>query len=265
MKLLSLFFYSRSIMKSFLFLLISVIPLLVLGQDTIGDKISPKKERIFFEGSAGVSVPFGSYSKFDRMNKTAGFAGTGYLFQLTGTWMGKRDLGLAVQYSYQWNSLVSSAQDGTLVGRTYPIGGGGWSNHYLMLGGVYNKQIKNFMVNVKLMGGLVFAFSPLFNYTSIDSLHQKTTGYGSGFAYQVAVAGGYSISPRWHLKLEVGVLGGIPTFHKQYGGEFLRIDSYIDPQTHAINYYYVYAPAILLDLKNYINTFNASFGIIFKL
>ena len=239
--------------------------LLIFGQEKKNDKNEPEKEQLIFEGSAGVSLPFGTYAERNRENENAGFADPGFLIQFTGAWMGKYDLGLAIQYSFQRNPLISAAHNDTLEGRTYPIGPGNWSNHYALIGGVYNKQIKKFLVNVKLMGGLVFAFSPLFNYTSLDSLHKQTTGYGSGFAYQVAVAGGYSISPRWHLKLEASLLGGIPTFHKQYGGEYLYTATTRDPQTGAIRYYNVYAPAVLLDLKNYINTFNVSLGVVFKL
>lgn len=246
-------------------ILIVLMPLLMFGQAKSGDKKVHEKERFILEGSAGVSVPIGSYSTNDRFNKKSGFAQTGSLFQVTIDWMDKKDFGMALQYSYQYNPIQSSSVHDTLPGRTYPLGSGGWSNHYLMIGPVYYKEIKKFVIDAKVMGGLVFAFSPLFNYTSPDSLHTKVTSYGSGFAYEAAAGVGYRVSSNLQIKFDVSILGAIPTLHKQYGGEYLGTVDYRNPQTGAIEYISIYAPAVVLDLKNYISTFNASFGIIIKL
>lgn len=246
-------------------MMIFLLPYSVMAQETSSNKKPAEPNLFFLEGSFGVSTPVGSYLNAEPENKKSGFAKTGYLFQVTLDWMGKKDIGMAIQYSNQNNPIQSSLKYDTLPGRTYPMGSGSWSNHYFLIGPVYYKEIKKFVIDVKILGGVVLAFSPLFNYTSPDSLHRTVKGYGSGFAYEFAVDGGYSVSSRLQVKVGICFLGAFPTFHKQYGGEYMGTDTYVDPVTHAVEYVNVYAPAVLIDLKNYITTFNASVGVIIKL
>jgi hypothetical protein len=270
---LSLFLRFRDMRNYFYLLLVMMIPAVLMGQEPSKDKKVREKQRIFLEGSLGVSTPLGSYMTDDRQDKKSGFARTGYLFQATCDWMGKKDLGLAIQYSYQHNPIASSAKNDTLPGRTFPLGTGSWSNHYIMIGPVYYKELNKFTLDVKLLGGVVLAFSPLFSYTSPDSTLKTVTNYGSGFSYQFAVGGGYSLSSRLRIKLDISFLGAIATFSKHFGGDYLETVPARDPETGEILrdefgriiYVDVYSPLISLDLKNIISTFNASIGVIFKL
>jgi len=240
------------------------MPIALFSQTASKDKKPREPQRIYFEGSFGVSVPMGQYMKDDTNSKKSCFAQPGYLIQVTCGWMGKKDLGLAFQYTFQNNPILSYVKNAVLPERTFPLGSGSWSNHYLMIGPVYYKEIHKFTLDAKLLGGIIFAFSPLFNYTSPDSTLKTVKNYGSGFAFQFAFGGGYSISSRVKIKLNFGFLGAIPTFRKQYGGEYLETRTYKD-QYGVINTVDVFAPVVNLDLKNYISTFNASIGVIFKL
>jgi hypothetical protein len=260
--------------KNFYLLMILFLPIVLLGQETSKEKKVHAKERIFLDGSVGVSLPVAQYHNADTNSKKAGFAQTGFLFQVTFGWMGKKDLGLSIQYSYQSNPITSSVKNVTLPDRVAPVGSGGWSNHYILIGPIYYKEIGKFAVDAKLLGGVVFAFSPLFNYTSPDSTMRTVTNYGSGFAYEVAVGGGYNIASGVMLKLTVSFLGGIPTLRKQFGGEYLgKIPAkdpvtgeiLIDPITGRPIYNDDYSPLVTLDLKNYLSALNISAGIIIKL
>ncbi len=250
------------------------MPVVLLGQESAKEKKVHEKQRIFLEGYLGVSVPIGQYLKDDTNSKKSGFAQTGYLVQITCDWMGNKDMGLAIQYTYQNNPILSSAKNAILPERVFPLGSGSWSNHYLMIGPVFYKEISKFTIDARLLGGVVFAFSPLFSYTSPDSTQKTVKNYGSGFAYQLAFGAGYSLTSRVIIKLNLSFLGAIPTFRKQFGGEYLgrkpELDPITgepikDPFTGLIIYHDVYAPVFKFDLKNSISTFNASIGIIFKL
>ena len=274
LKPLSLHLRFYNMRKYFYLVTFFLMPFILLSQEASKDKKAREKERIFFEGSIGVSVPIGQYMKDDTNSKKAGFAQPGYLIQVTCDWMGKKDFGLALQYTYQNNPIKSSAQTAILPERTFPLGSGSWSNHYILAGPVYYRELGKFTLNGKLLGGVMFAFSPLFNYTSPDSTLRTVKNYGSGFAYQVAFGCGYSLSSKVKIQLSLSFLGAIPTFKKKFGGEYLGKKPEIDPETGEpikdpytglVIYYDVYAPWVLFDLKYVISTVNASVGIIFKL
>jgi hypothetical protein len=253
-------------MKKYQFLfLVLLVPVFLNGQTVQEEEQAVKKDRLSLEGSFGVSVPFGDYTKTDPESKNSGFARTGFLGQLTVEWVGKQNMGFGAQYTYQNNPVASSASHDTLVGRTFPLGTGSWSNHYVMIGPVYNGQFGKLSLDVKLMGGIVFAFSPLFSYTSLDSTHKTQTNYGTGFSYQVAAGAGYKVSSRIQVKLNLAYLGAIPTFRKQFGGEFIGFEQVYNESTGTWITNMVYAPVVTLDLKNYINTFNAMIGVVISL
>jgi hypothetical protein len=248
----------------YLFLLL-ITPVIVLGQSSTSDTPETRTRRIFIEGSAGVSVPLGQYKKTDPKTNKSGFANTGFLAQITGDWMGKKDLGVALQYTFQSNPISSSSKNDTLPGRFFPLGTGSWTNHYLMLGPVYIKQIKKLTLNAKILGGIVFAVSPLFSYTSPDVNLETVKNYGTGVSFQFAFAAGYSVSSRVSLKLEAGYIGAFPAFKKEFGGEYLETRTVYNEETHKWETFDVYSPIVELDLKNYISTINASAGIIIRL
>jgi hypothetical protein len=251
--------------KKFLFLVILLLPIISWGQTESKDNSAKGNDRYFLEGSVGVSVPFGEYMKSDPRDEHAGFATTGFLGQLTFNWHGKMPVGAAIQYTYQRNPLLASVQDDTLPGRVFPLGTGNWSNHYLMVGPAFFKQIQKFSIDVKVLGGIVFAFSPVFYYTSPDSTLSTVKNYGSGFSYEVAAGLGYSISKNLDLRFTLSYLGATATLRKQFGGDFLGYTQRYDETTGTWIIEPVYSPVVTLDLKNYINTFNATFGVVVKL
>jgi hypothetical protein len=242
-------------MKHFFILFIAFYPICILAVPSLPDTSVTEKKRMFLEVSPGISMPLGFYSRDQVSNNQSGYASNGFLLHLDFDWMGKKDFGFAIRYIYQNNPLKSHAKSDTLEGMNVPIGSGGWSNHYLMIGPVYLKSWGKLTVDIKGMAGFVLATSPIFK--TMDPVHHNLSGNtGLGFSFSLTGSCGYAISDDVSFYAEVGYLQGNPQIHRQYGAEFLFFD--LDGNA-------VYSAPIKLETKRTISTLNIGVGLIIKL
>jgi hypothetical protein len=212
---------------------------------------------IYLDVSAGVSFPVGSsYNSTDKTDEKSGYAGTGFLVQVNGDWPGKSGFGIGLQYDYQRNPILSSAQDIVREGNdTTPIGSGAWSNHYLMIGPVYLKQVHKLQIYSKVSVGLILSFSPVFRY--IDPVTQQTANdMAFGFGYGLNVGLGYSVSDRISLRMDVSYLGGGPKISKEYKPQVIGWDTTTNTN--------LLSPLTEISIRKVVSTMNLSAGAVFK-
>ncbi len=199
-----------------LFLLSIVFP--VLSQsDTTSKKRHGKARNIDIEFAIGYSFALDDYKKFDKNYPKSGYAANGWLAQLTFDWLGKKDFGLAFQYTYQRNPLQDTASkvNPYNTDTSYRLGPGAWSNHYFMAGPAYHHYFKRISVDFKLLIGVLLASSSNFSVEDPTS-GQTTNNTGTGFAYQFSAGVGYKVSSHFALKIHASYLGSHPSLTKQF-------------------------------------------------
>jgi hypothetical protein len=245
-------------MKGYLTLILAwAISGSVVSQTKADPGPEKKLKGIYLEASAGVSFPIGnSYPSIDTKNDNSGYAGTGFLFQLNGDWPGSHDLGLGFQYDFQNNPIKSSARNLIPEGTdTLPLGSGSWSNHYLLIGPVFVKELHKFQISARVVVGLVLATGPPFRY--YDPVNMKSAnGTGVGFGYSLNAGFGYAVSKRVSLKVNAGYLGGTPKFSTSVGTHIVGVD------TSGI---YIWSGKTDISIKKIISALSLSAGAVIKL
>jgi hypothetical protein len=209
---------------------------------------------LYLDASAGFSVPVGAYGG-SKIDDVSGFASPGVLAQLNLDWVGDQDYGLAVQYTFQSNSIKRSVKNDTLVGMAEALGTKGWTNNYLLAGLVVMKAIGKVIIGGKALAGIVLSESPVFR--TMDPVYRtpsSNTGAGLGIGIQLNAA--YTISRRVSLQLNVEYLQGYPKIHRQYGAQIVGIDT---------GYHIIYSPPVTIETKRVLSSFNIGAGVIVKL
>ncbi|HTX89359.1 MAG TPA: hypothetical protein VMC08_10245 [Bacteroidales bacterium] len=215
-----------------------------------------KVNRFFIDLSPGVSFPIGKvYPLFDTNSTKSGYASTGYIIQANLAWLGKSDWGLGLQYTFQHNPLKSGASEVVPDGTTYPLGKGGWSNNYLMVGPVYLPSFKKVILEIEGLIGIIISFSPVFNDTDPrNGMNNSNIGFGFGLGARAGV--GYMITPKIAVMLNLNYLGGFPVASKEYQPQSLGYDSV----TNQI----IYSALTEIKIKKTVSTFNIGAGIVYK-
>jgi hypothetical protein len=209
----------------------------------------------------------GDYGAVDKSNKKSGYATNGWQFQLTFDWMGTKDFGLAIQYTFQKNPLKDSAEfivpDGWTNGT---LGTGSWSNHYLLAGPVFMKVFGKIHVDAKILGGVIVSSSSNFNTPNpTDSTGLKMDkNLGTGFAYEISAGVGYAFSPQIALKFNLSLMGGWPGKNRQYGSQLTGYEKYTDPVTGISYQRPVYSAPIEYEIKKVVFTLNPSLGLVYR-
>lgn len=218
------------------------------------------------EVAAGYSIALGAYASSDTRNKESGYATNGWLMQVTFDWMGKKDFGLALQYTFQRNSMENAA---TLVfpnGIPDTEGSGAWSNHYLMAGPVFMKTIGRIHLDAKVLGGAIIVSSVNFNTPNPTD----TTGFSSneniatGFGYQLSAGVGYTISSHFALKFNLNLMGGWPGASRSYGSQLIGYEEFKDPITGIKYFTPVYSAPVEYEIKKVVTTLNPSLGLVYR-
>ena len=234
-----------------LFLLVCY-PMVILSQEKGAQETSKASKNLFLDFSVGASIPLGSkYPGLDIDDEKAGFATTGFYLHGTLDWLGKRNLGLAIQITYQSNPISSKVKNDTVAGNFFPIGSGNWQNIYLMAGPVFLKPIQKFIVDVKLLGGFIISTSPVFSMTNPET-KQKEEKTATGFGMGVDAGAAYKISEHLALRLNLGYLAGFPSASKEYFAYVL------DPGLNQ----YVYTKLAEYEISKVISTFNGGVGLL---
>jgi len=224
---------------------------------------SNRDRRMAVDVAIGYAIPLGVYSSIDYSEKKAGYASGGLMAQATFDWIGKKRIGIAAQYIYQSNPLQDTAKNVIPHGQSYPLGSGNWSNHYLMLGPSYFQTFGRFLVNARVMGGLIYSFSSNFNTTDPAS-GANNTNQGVGFAMQFMAGAGYFISQGVAIKINVNYLAGWPGREKQYYSQLVGYDEYKDPVTGLPVVTPIYSAPVQYDIKKVVSTFNPMIGLIIR-
>jgi hypothetical protein len=117
---------------------------------------------------------------------------------------------------------------------------------------------------VKLLAGGVISASPVFNMT--DPVNgQNVKDVGMGLAFQASVGVGYTISPQFTLKFNLGYLAGWPSKSKTYGQQLIGYEEIKDPITgEVIGYEPLYSAPAEYEIKKVISTLNPSLGVVFR-
>jgi len=242
-------------MRTFSLLLI-IFFLPFIGSPQIVTKTdSTNKSKIYLDISFGSSIPMGYYARKDINFGGSGFATPGFLAQINLDWIGKSNSGLAIQYTYQKNDLISSIKNDTLKETYKAVGTGSWTNHYLMAGLVYLHSIDKVYVEGRALIGIVLSSSPLFN--TVDPFdYTSSTNLGVGMAFSAQFGVGYKISPKVTVKANVEYTLANPQIHHQYGAQ----QSY-DSITKQI----IYSPPITVETKRTVSALLIKAGIVIKL
>jgi opacity protein-like surface antigen len=240
-----------------------------LGAQAQGDV--PKQQitgrSMAVEFSAGYSVAMGKYRSLDMEEDKAGYAVNGWQLQAAFNWMGSKDFGLSLLYTFQRNPLNDSTgsirPDGWHTGT---LGPGAWSNHYLLAGPVFMKTIRKLYIDARILGGLIVSASPVFTTPNPGD----TTGMdmdknmGTGFAYLVSAGIGYAFTPRLAVKFSVNLRGGWPGKEKQYPAILLGYRYYRDPETGILVSEPVYSAAADYEIKKVVTTLDPSIGLVYR-
>ena len=216
--------------------------------------------------SAGYSIALGKYGGFDQSNKKSGYATNGFQIQVAFDWMGKKDLGLAILYTFQQNPMKNEADLVFPHGKPDSVGSGVWTNHYLMLGPVYMKTIKKLYLEAKILGGVILSSSTNFDTPDpTDTLGLKVNkNTGTGFAYQISGGIGYTISSHVTFKFNLSLMGGWPVARKQYASQLISYEQYFDPLTGLSYYKPVYSAPAEYEINKVVTTLNPSIGLVYR-
>jgi len=221
--------------------------------DTIGTKVK-EKQRIYLDASVGASIPLGSYANDNPKEEATGYAKPGFIVHAGIDWMGKSDFGIAFQLTYQNNSLKDTAKTVIPDKASNPIGGGSWSNIYLMAGPVFLKQVNKIAIDAKLLGGFIVSSSPVFEMTNPETkLNEGGTGTGWGLGVNIGI--GYAVSGKVSLKFTLGYIAAFPYADRQYGAYVIGMDS---------TGHYIYSAPTEITINKTVSTFNTGIGIIYK-
>ena len=240
--------------KLYLFLVLISVPFFCHSQE-LSDKSTGKTPKgIYLDFNGGVSLPAGVFSSYDTKKDKSGYASTGYYGQLNLDWMGKNELGIAFQYMYQHNAYRDTAKSITQPGSDFELGSKGWSSHYLLAGPVYVNTFKRLSLDVRILGGVVFAASSLFSDKD-PSTGELRRNVATGFAYEAGIGIGYEIVPWMVIKANLEFVQGFPSLKKQFS-------YYIpaDTTSGTPGYYSV----ITHEIKKTITAINIGAGLMFK-
>jgi hypothetical protein len=252
--------------KTALFLLLYICNLVIYAQSSEVKPGPDVNRNMGLEVSAGYSMALGSYASTDEQNTTSGYATGGWQLQLTLDLMGKKDVGLAMQYTFQHNPMTKSANLVFPRGIPDSLGPGSWSNHYLMFGPVFMKAFSRVHIDAKFLGGVIISSSDNFNTPDPTDTLEYTfnTNIATGFACQVSAGAGYTISPHIAFKFNLNLLFGWPGKSREYGAQLLGYKKYPDPVTGLPHYEPVYSAPVEYDIKKVVTTLNPSIGLVYR-
>lgn len=238
--------------KQALILILALIFAQLAAQTT--DPAVKKRNPVLLQVESGISIPVGkNYSDLDRTNTKAGFAANGFYIGLGAVWMGEKDFGVGIHYTFQHNPLQPEAHDLIPYGGVDSLGSGSWNNHYLMIGPTYHATFSKFLVEVTLMGGLALTFSPVFE-TQDPYTQERKSHPAFGFGLGAGIGLGYNITPKIALKVSAGYRGCYPQATVEY--QQLVYDSVSQQNlVQATDY----------ESKKTVSTFQAGLGLTIKL
>lgn len=213
--------------------------------------------------SAGYSLAMGNYRGVDYFNGKSGYASDGFIIQGGFAWMGKRDLGIEIQYTFQKNALQDTAKYVIPHGQTDSLGTDPWMNHYLLIGPVFIKSFNKLNIEARILGGLIYSFSSNFNTTDPAS-GKINQNQGAGFALEIGAGAGYLITPNIALRLNINLLAGWPVKNRQYYAQLIRWEEVTDPYTGIKQLIPIYSAPVEYEIKKVVTTLNPVLGIIFK-
>ncbi|MFC2101853.1 hypothetical protein ACFLS7_02565 [Bacteroidota bacterium] len=246
---------------TFIVLMLLIATLSSAQSDTVSQQ-STKSRNVKLDVFAGYTMAFGKYINTDRDDGQSGYAANGFFIQVSGSWLGKRGLGLGLSYCFQNNAIA--APDTIPAGHYEPLGSKHWSNHYLLAGPVFSREFGKWLLTLKFQGGGVLSFSPAFRIwmPSSDSLNINDTrlsdGPGFGVAMQALAGIGYRVTNNLSVNLAFSYLGGNPVRMKSYSQYIYETDPATGVQT----------PVFVkgeIERKKKISTFNIGLGLVFKL
>jgi len=245
-----------------LMVLFLVLPIRLTSQEKKKEKKPRDKDLISLEFNVNYSLVFGKYGQTDKTTNQSGYAANGWVAQLGLNWLGKRGWGLGFQYDLQHHGYKDTAKNVNPYGTKYPLGSGGWTNNYLMVGPVFIHDFGKVELNVKALFGFIIAQSTNFNVQSpIDQSNVSVNA--SGFGYSVSVGVGYRINPHWGVNLNFNFLGGTPKATKTYAQELVDWKHVKDTLT---GFYYdipVYSAGVKYEIKRTVSTLNGGVGVIY--
>ncbi len=238
----------------------------VFAQNSAPDPANPVNHRMGLEASAGYSVALGAYSSHDNGNEKSGYAHNGWQMQVTFDWMGKKDFGMALQYTFQRNQVNG------LCNLIYPNGTpdttvtNPWSNHYLMAGPVFMKALGKLHLDAKLLGGVIVSSGSGFDTRNPTdtAVISYSKNIATGFGFQLSGGVGYNFTRHFALKFNLALLGGWPGKNRQYPSQLVGTAFYKDPVTGIEYQKPIYSAPVEYDIKKVVMTLNPSLGVVFR-
>ncbi len=232
-----------------------------------GTEPMPAKDRnMALEFSAAYTFALGDYGKTDNGNDLSGYAGNGWLAQVTFDWVGSHHFGLAIQYAYQQNRFRDDANNVYPEGvhdSTYFLGPGKWTNNYLMIGPLFLTTVKKLQVDAKVLIGVMLSSGRIFTTTD-PSTAENNANTATGFAFQLSAGLGYAFSKHFAVKANLSYLGGFPSKKRQYGAQMIGYENYKDPVTGIVTQKVVYSAPAEYTIKKVVSTLCPGIGFIYK-
>jgi hypothetical protein len=240
--------------KRILLFSLLILPFIASAQEKSSNMAYNSTKGVFLDISGDLSIPLGAYKSSDKDNTNAGFSRNGFIGGITCDWMGKKDFGMAFQYALQVNPFKNTSGDSILPGMSTPAINGSWTNHYLMVGPVYMKFVRNFLFEARVLVGAIFSSSPLFK-TEDPAFQTVSNNTGTGFAFGIGAGAGYRLSSVVSLKINAEYRMGTPKISRQYNAQVIgHHDSA-----------FVYSAPVNFDTKKVVSSFNVGLSIVFKI
>lgn len=242
------------------------LPAIMIAQSTSNKQPTAKEQFSSLEVTTGYSMVLGDYGSSVEGSDKAGYAGNGWLAQLTFDWIGKHHFGLAIQYTFQQNPYKEEAKTVSpdeVHDSSYFLGPGKWSNNYLMIGPVFLTTIKKLQIDAKILVGVILASGRTFTTTNPSS-KENNSNTATGLAYQLSAGVGYALSKNFILKVNLSYLGGYPSKKKQYGAQLIGYEQYKDPVSGIVILKPVYSAPAEYNIKKVVSALNPGIGLIYK-
>jgi len=156
------------------------------------------------------------------------------------------------------------------VNYVYPNGdpslaSGSWTNHALMAGPVYKKQIGRLVIDARVMGGFLFSAGPVFDTPDPADTTGRTvhTNVGTGFGLQLGAGVGYQVVHHLVLRFSLNLTGGWPSKTREYRVQLIGYEWETDPETGLKTQKPIYSAPRGYEIRKVVTTLTPALGLVF--
>lgn len=243
-----------------------ILPAVLTAQQPAASEVTASGRGMVLEFRGGYSLPLGAFASDDREKDNSGYAGGGWMAGASFSWLGKHGIGLGLSYSYLNNRMNHG------VSLVYPNGvpdsidPGSWSNHFVLAGPVFIKQIDRLHLEARLMGGFVVSAGSLYDTRNVgDTVMMKIDqNIATGFGLEIGAGVGYYLTDMLAIKFNLALMAGWTTMSREYPRVLLRYDETIDPNTGLPIVVPIYSGGGSFEVKKTITALEPTLGLVLR-